>query len=406
MLLETEYELLAQAVDGGLSSEQFDRFTHLIAHSPEADLIFRQLLDQHRRLQAVSVLPVPASVLPNIIAKLPKATPRVRSGRQWAWVTAALAASVLLGVGVGVYYFNPGVQRVLPSIAEARIKPAVVPVVEVIQQPVVAVKPGGADVAIAKIGPDELDTLIAKEPETPAVVKPVEPREENIFATSSRIEFKPLKSVDVNLPTLLAATDFNTDAGKKRLTAEVAREGVSRVDLFSRNPTQLIEQMQAAAKNVGVSLFVESLTSERMKKPTGLTFAFYIENLTAEELAALLAETSKLVQAQTKSEGTLGLAHVITPGTTEQKDVKELVGVEFASGKLLKASPAEAKPISSETLSKVTQTLKKSEKTALLLTYLPTTHRTGAAKSAEVKLFLDKRGERLPNTTPALIVIR
>ena len=405
MLLETEYELLAQAVDGGLSSEQFDQFTLLLAHSPEADAIFRQLLDQHRRLQAVAVVPVPVTILPNIIARLPKASPRVLARRRWNWVPAALAASVLLGVGAGVFYFNPGAQRMQPILAETRVKPVSVPG-EVFQQPVVAVKPGGIETAIIKIGPDEQDTLIVKEPEVPAVVKPVEQREENIFATSSRIETKPLKSVDVNLPTLLAATDFTTDAGKKRLTAELGRESVSRVDLFSRNPVQLVEQMQVAAKNVGVNLFVESLTAERMKKPTGLTFAFYVENLSTEELATLLAETSKLVQTQSKSEGTLGLAHVITPGMAEQKDVKELVGVEFASGKLLKAPPAEAKPISSETLSKVTQTLKKSEKTALLLTYLPTTHRTGAAKSAEVKLFLDKRGERLPNTTPALIVIR
>jgi hypothetical protein len=405
MLLESEYELLAQAVDGGLSSEQFDQFTLLMTRSPEADAIFNQLLDQHRRLQAVTVVPVPVTLLPNIIAQLPKASPRVRGRVPLGWVSAALAASVLLGVGFGAYYFNPGVKQLTPTLAEARVKSVVVPA-EVFQQPVVAVKPGGEETAIAKVGPDEIDTMIAKETEPVVAVKPAEPREENIFATGSRIEMKPLKTVDVNLPTLLAAAEFNTEAGKKRLATELARESVSHVDLFSKNPAQLIEQMQTAAKNVGVNLFVESLTAERLKKPTGLTFAFYVENLTTEELAGLLAETTKLVQGQPKSEGTLGLAHIITPGSTEQKDVKELVGVEFTSGKLLKVAPAEAKPISSDTLSKVTQTLKKSEKTALLLTYLPNTHRVGAAKAAEVKQFLDKRGERLPNTTPALIVVR
>ncbi len=409
MLLETEYELLAQAVDGGLSSEQFDLFTTLTTRSPEADAIFRQLLSQHRQLQALPIVPVPTTILPNILAKLPAASPRVRSRRPLAWVSAALAASVVLGIGVGTYFFAPSTSRVKQTTEQARLKPTVVVDAVVLQpdvKPFVLVKPAGTDVAIAKIGPDEQDTLIAKEPESPSPAKPAEPREENIFATGSRIELKPLKSVEVTLPTLLASSEFTTDAGKKRLATELGRDSVSRVDLFSKNPVLLVEQMQAAAKNVGVHLFIESLTAERLKKPTGLTFAFYIENLTAEELAALLAETSKLAHAQSKSEGTLGLAHIITPGTTEQKDVKELVGVEFTSGKLLKSSPAEAKPISSDTLSKVTQALKKSEKSALLLTYLPTTYRVGATKAFEVKQFLDKRGERLPNTTPALIVVR
>jgi len=324
----------------------------------------------------------------------------------------AIAAAVLAMVSFGSYaFFLPPAQlRPTPSDVAAIPTPTItVPTVPV---PTVPVEPEYLPEATAKSNGPEVDDAIAKlgpEPELVDVIaKPtVEPEKSgDIFGSPHRIETRPLKSVDIAIPVLLQASEFHTEVGAARLKEELSRDSAVRIDLFGKNGPVVLEQLQAAAKAANIHLFTDALTAERIKKPLGFAFALYVENLSADELAGLLTESSRLVSALPQPEGILGKAHLIPAGTPEQKDVKDLVGVEFLSGRALKSSASEPKPISSDTLGKVTQALKKSEKAAIVLTYLPTNQRLGAAKSAEVKAFLDKRGERLKGTVPALIVVR
>jgi len=417
MLLDTECELLAKAVDGGLSSEEFDRFTVLVSRSPEADALFQQMLEQHRRIQALPRLTAPATLRARILANLPAPTPTPRRASLSKWWPAALAASVLVGAGT-IAALVVTTAKPTRSTEEVARQPAALATVESFKPnltgplplPTVTVAPIAPPFAVTPsvVEPPPVGVAVVvvmpEAPLMPAIAAP-EPREENIFATGSRIELKPLKAVQVHVPVLLAMSEFHTDAGKKKLQAELNRDNTARLDLFSKNPAAYIEHLQTACRSLGASPIVEANTAERLNYPIGFTFALYLENFTAEELAALLAEATNLALAQPKSESVLGLAHIITAGVQEQKDVKELVGVEFSTGKAL-VKVAEARPISSDTMTKVAQALKKSEKSALLFTYLPTHYRTAALKSQEIRQFHEKRQERLPGTVPTLLVVR
>jgi hypothetical protein len=154
-----------------------------------------------------------------------------------------------------------------------------------------------------------------------------------------------------------------------------------------------------------VNVFVDAATADRMRKPLGLTYAVYLENLTPDELAALFAALSTQVNANPKPDTVLGAAHFIPATATETKDVRELIGTDLTVTKA-GAKADEPKPISSGTLPMVTAAVKKSEKAGVVFTFLPANARVGANKSNEVKQFLDKRGDRKPGTVPVLVVIR
>ncbi len=416
MPTDKELLLLAAAVDGDLSPDQAKAVRRLLAADPSAARLFAELKADAARLKALPRRKAPAGTARRVMARvtaLPVTTPVRKPAPRAAWVPFAVAASVLAAVAAGsFYFFAPPAQPHTDDLA--RHLPALPPDDPAAKEARgVAVAKPGADIdsaAVAKAGPDaDIEVIPAPRPDVVVQVPPaVMPEPKDVFTVGEWIASKPLTFADVKLPTLVAGTEFDRRDVAALLEREFARDLPHRVDVFSKSPAVALEQLQAAARAGGVNLFTDALTAERMKLPAGFTFAVYLENLTPAELAAVFGELAKQANAQPRPDTILGAAHLIPAGATEQKEVKDLIGVEFAVAKAAKPAvgPAEPKPVSADTLAKVTAAVKKGEKAGVVVTFLPPNFRTGAAKSAEVKQFLEKRGERKPGTVPVLVVIR
>lgn len=414
MLTESEQLLIAAAVDGGLTPAEAKAFDHLLAAKPEAGLLVRQLKANAARLAALPKRRAPHALAANVMARVRPVTPARKSApvRTRSLLPFAVAASLFLAVTAGSFLFFHGKDAAnseraqsnqLPPAGEGAVS-ADVPAVEAVAfaRPGAGEdgvsKPAGDDGEFAKMPPaDPPATVVAQSP------KPHTPEEIELIGSALMIESKPLKQIDPALPLLFSALEFDQPDPQERLKKELAKDGGFRLNLFSKNTAAAVEQVQAAAKGVGIHVFVEGNTAERIKKPMGaLPYAVYVENLTADDLAALFAALSKQVNAQSRPETVLGSAHFIPADVPEQKDLRELLALDWPQAKAVK--PTEGKPVSEGTLKEVVASVKKpGAKAAAVVTYAA---RLNAGKSAEVKQFVDKRGERKPGTVPLLIVIR
>jgi hypothetical protein len=412
MLTDADLLLLAAAADGDLSPDQAAAARRLLAEHPAAAGVLDRLKADAARLKALPRRPAPPALAAAVLARVSArpVSPDRRSSRRTAWAPYAVAAAVLLAVGVGSFLFfrtpDDGLERAMRGQLPA-LTPAPKPES---QKPVAFAKrnaPPADPEWVAKGGPESERlapprVLLAQDPQ------PVEPA--NVLGSGVAANMKPLAVVEMKLPVLVAGTTLDQRDVQATLERELGRDPAYRLDLFSKTPAVALDQLQAAARNAGVTVFVDATAAELMKKPLNLTFAVYFENLTPAELANVLAATARQVNAQPNPETVLGTAALIPAAVVEQKDVRDLVGVEIGAARPapVKAAekPDEPKPVSADTLAKVTAAVKKPEKAAVVVTYLPANLRAGANKSAEVKQFLDKRVERKPGTVPLLVVVR
>jgi anti-sigma factor RsiW len=411
MLTESDKLLITAAVDGELSPAETTAFERLVMSDAEAALLFRQLKDASARLAALPKLPAPKSVAANVMARVRPVTPaRKVPPRRRSLLPYIIAASLFLAVTVGsALLFRTATEQAqrdkLPP-PDSPVVPENTPQLPGDQEALAkagpgedgVVKPAADDGAFAKLPPAEVEPVAVVQ-----VPKPLTPEEKELFGVGLMVESKPLRQVDPALPMVMSALDFDKDEPQAKLKKELTREGGFRLNLFSKNTAAGVEQVQAAARAVGVHVFVEANTAERIKKATmPLPYAVYVENLTADELAALLAALSKQANEQPKPETLLGSAHLVPAEAAEHKDLKELIGVDWPQPKAVK--PGEGKSVSDGTLKEVVASVKKGgEKAAVVVTFAA---KLNAGKSAEVKQFLDVRGERKAGTVPLLIVVR
>jgi hypothetical protein len=87
----------------------------------------------------------------------------------------------------------------------------------------------------------------------------------------------------------------------------------------------------------------------------------------------------------------------------ENREAKDLFGVDLLTPK--SAKPADPKPLSADTLGKVTSAVKK-DKPALAVAYLPAGMRTPAPQSKEARDFVARKGDRKPGTVAMVFVVR
>ena len=407
MLTEPDKLLITAAVDGELTPAEAKAFDRLLASSPEAGRLYRRLKANAARLAALPRRAAPAGLASGVMARVRPATPgRKPAPARRSFLPYAVAASLFLTVVVGSALL---LRKNTDRDQQADLPPPGQPIVpDVSTGDVVAfAKPGLGEDGVVK--PSDDGGAVARveptEPKADVVVKlppPLTPEEKELFGVGLMVESKPLKKIDSTLPVLFDAREFDKEEPQARLKKELARDGGFRLNLFSKNAAAATEHLQSAARNSGVHVFVEGNTAKRLKESQfPLSYAVYVENLTADELAALLAELSKQVNGQSRPEALLGSAHFVPADVHEQKDLKELLGLDWA---LPKAKPTDGKAVSEGTLKEVVASVKKpGEKAAVVVTFLG---KQNAGKSAEAKQFVEKRGERKPGTVPLLIVIR
>lgn len=413
MLTESEQLLIAAAVDGDLTPAEAKAFDRLLAAKPDAGVLLRRLKANAARLAALPKRRAPDALAAKVMARVRPVSParKPAPARTRSLLPFAIAASLFLAVTAGSFLFFYGKDTATDEQAQRNQLPpsgtgAVPPDVPTVE-PVAFAKAGAGEDGTSKPAADGggFAKLPPAEPPATALVqapKPLTPEEVELIGSALMIESKPLRQIDPALPLLFPALELDKDDPQARMKKELAKDAGFRLNLFSKNTVAAVEQVQTAAKSVGVHVFVEGTTAERIKKPMALPYAVYVENLTADELAALFAALSKHVNTQSRPETVLGSAHFIPADANEQKDLKELLGLDWPQAKA--AKPGDGKSVSEGTLKEVVASVKKpGDKAAVVVTYAA---RLNAGKSSEAKQFLDKRGERKAGTVPLLIVIR
>ena len=406
MLTDPQRHLIAAAVDGRLTPGDQLAFRSLVAESRDALTLFQTLQSQAGRLGALPKVALPrgrsAKILQAVAQAVPPiarpVTPRVAVPAKRSWLPYAVAASTLLAVSSGSFWFAQPREPVCKLLPVESYE--VIPSIAVAQLPVVApdaVLPAPREVAAPQ--------LAAVEPPPVAVVEVApEPRVRpagDIVGSGAFQQRPNLAALDVRLPVLAAASKLDQPEVRQLTLAEFKAAPAVRIDLFSRDSLRAVQALQVAAKNAGVTVSVDGQTAERIKKGLPLAWAFYAESLTPDDLAKLLDQVAVLNREAGK-DSPFGATHVGAAGASEARDLKELLGVEPT---FLKRAGTPA-GVAASTADRVAANLTKSGKAGLVLTFAPANARTAPAASAEVRGFLAGRGERKPGTTPVLIVVR
>ena len=424
MLTDADRELIAAAVDGDLTPDQSAAFRRLVTASPAATALFEALRSDARRLRALPRVPAPphlerrvtAQILPTETRPSSAATRSAERGRRPSprILPYVVAASLLLGVAAGTGWLavrdanrgdahareqrSPtpaGTATHRPSHAAVTFAPAereALPPPRTIAE---AHQQGAPDRAVA-VRTGE----VAPSPRT-------SPPAGDVVASGLLNDVRPFDRVELRLPFLASVSDLDRADIRTRLLTELSDSPAFRLDLFTRDPHKAAEVFRAAARSAGVNVMIEAVAADRMRRKIPTAWAVYAEALTPADIGGLLGHLAKATRADKATP--FGTAHLIPAQQAEQRDVRELLGVDADAWKRA-SGPSAPKPISAGTADQVASALTNpsagSEKAAILLSYLPPNGRANPAASREVKSLLDRRTSRPPDAVPIFIVIR
>ncbi len=414
MLGEYETQLIAGAVDGELSAEESRAASALLARSPAAAELHAALLRDRERLKSIPRTPAPASLAAAIaeaIAERPIIVPQVRPARRPRWVPAALAASALVAVASGTYWY------VADSAAPRLAKRQLQQLPKDDSQFVPPAAPGRASdsAGAAAIEPapktdtepkNDIPATAVAANDPPTKSGPPEPTidPDRILAAPVGSDVKAFDRVDLKLPLLATIADFSREDTQATLKANLARDPATRIDVFAKDTGKAAEALVASARKVNLNIQIETVAGERLKRRMPSAWWIYTESLTPDEVAKWLVETAAAEAAlASSSEKTFGAIHAMPAGAPDQKDSISLAGVDLA-----KKPGAASAHIASKTIDQVAGSLLKGEapKPGILLTYLPPLVRVPPQLSKDVKQFHEARGDRKPGTVPLVIVVR
>lgn len=436
-----QLQLLTAAVDGELTAPERRALRTLLASSDEAQETFAKLQADRARLRALPPVAPPADLHARILAKLAAAVPvqprkarplagpahRAATARRMTWVPAAVAAGVLLCVTLGSFAFfratNPQHQivkgswsKVLPATEEA---PASVP------SPV----PGRFD-RPDPVGAVRVDVSPVPPVPTPRQVPPAavalapapRPINPDLIGSPLRLSLPPFERVEVKVPFLRPVADLGREDVADELLDAIGRDAGPapvRFDLFVRDTARGVEVFQNAARASGLSVHADAATVEKLKRKQVQAAVVYTEALAPKELADLFA---KLAAEDAKYSPRVGDAlHVTAIARADELELKAVMGFDVGLYKRPASAPpggagpdrvSPGKSVNADTIDRVVQSVsgaKPTDKPAVLLTWQTTsanTPRTNPTTSAELKQYLQKRGERKPNAVPVIVVIR
>jgi hypothetical protein len=411
-LNERELELLTAGVDGELGRRDASELRDLLARRADATALYEQLRADAAGVRRLPKPDAPKHLLTDILARLPIATPRPTKyapRRRPAWMPAAIAASVLFTVSSASYlFFNVQEQRALAKGIREQLPyvPSNVPAHEPDHDSVVVAKakPGPRlPKQNGKPGPDaELPFAenVAQLPQ-PRETAPAPRPSNDLIGAGILDHVKPLIRTEIRLNPILEAGELGAMDIQALLLKELQREPAHRLDLFTKNSAAGWDTFNKAAKAVGLTIAVDARTQDLLNRKVPVAVAVYTEALTPSEVVALLAELAK--QVKSSSPAAIGNTHLIPTGNVENREAKDLFGVDLLTPK--SAKPADPKPLSADTLGKVTSAVKK-DKPALAVAYLPAGMRTPAPQSKEARDFVARKGDRKPGTVAMVFVVR
>lgn len=406
MLTRAEQELITAAIDGELSPDEQARFRRLVAESAEAKALYAALKRDRDRLHRLPRVAAPAGLAATVTAAVRpivvKPEPvRVRR-RRVEWAAVAVAASVFLAA-VGSGYLFLGRKPSPDRPPAARQTPDVPPRV------VIPVEPNRAIVVRPEPTRPVAPPPRAAQSQPAAVATATPPPRTDLGAPPGE-PFQRFDLVEVRLPVLLPVADLTRDEAKATVRAELAHDPAFRIDLFTTDTLKAAEAVVAAGKAVRLTVATEAIAGERLKRKMPSAWAVFTDALTPDEMAkwlAAVAAADEKAAAKSPAARVFESVHLIPAQQAEQREVRDLFGIDLAPAKRPRSSVGSPKGVAAGTIDEVTSTLQKdTPKQAVLVTYLSPPARPNPALSKELRAFHDRRGERKPGTVAVLLVIR
>jgi hypothetical protein len=309
------------------------------------------------------------------------------------WTSAAAAAAVLIAVGFGSFFYfaHPAPDARPASVQTPPDAPPLDPT------PALEERGKGAGPAMAENHapppkppnaqqpPEELPMpeVAAKEGTKPAVNP-----EAVIGSETPQPDMEMFKPHVVKPPFMLVEEVRSLQAEKLRKT--LGEEKALRVELPCNDTARGFRRLQAALKEVGVTLAIDAAAQNRLDKPRlRSNYVLFVEDLTAEDLARALAkvgaEDRKAAEAKPKPDGQFSKVVV---NRLVEADLKELSSV-------LRVDAAQLQPGTGKG--------KGTERLALAVTYNPERPK---ANSPEVRRYLENRKPARPGAIQVLLVLR
>lgn len=444
MLRESYRQLLTAYVDGEVSNRQRRLVARLLHRSAEARELLQKLQEDARALRRLPSASLPIDLTGPVLRTIAerRLTPgqrraaRMASSSSWAGPVAAwaVAATVLFVLGIASYlYFaaslsSPSDSDRAGNAAEkssAREEAKAVPPPAVEQNPSPAESDPPAPAAPDRpltVNPPQVVQRPEEQPKNPSPSpRPIPPSNQPVL--TDRLEMFRLTRVSDILPEVFKLREFEQEATRKNLIAELGKDANYRLELPCSNGTRAFQRIESAAQARNIGLVVGKGVRERLKLKLLTSYVLYLENVTPEELTHFLrqiaAEDSKRAA---RKPAELQFDRLVLMRMTPQthKELSTLLGVDPTATEP-SSRPAGAdprKPLSDVTAQQVGQALagqgaarpqpgktaaRPPEHLALVLAYNPT---RPSPSSEEIKQFLDSRKPARPGTLRVLIVLR
>ena len=412
MLTDFNRRLLTAAIDGELTPAEDAAFRRLMTESAPARVYYQQLVTHSYRLKGMPRVSAPSGLHRAVLARVASAAPAsaARPSRVALWLPVAVAASAMLVVSTGALWIVGHIANA-PEVARRTPRPSTPgPVVPDSPPTPDAEKSGTPDAAPAPLtphrAPEELASREPREPRPPAPEVPAGPPD--LIGAALLNAPPPLERVEIRLPFLAAATDLDRPDVLARLADEFGHDAAYRLDLFTPDAHRGADAFLAAAKQVGLTVAVDAVAHERMKRKLPTAWAVYTDALTPDDIGTLAAALAPHGRAPDKP--AFGAVHLFPARDAERRELRELLGTEPASFKRAKPAPQPGKPIAAGTADQIAAALAKSKtgdnKPGVLLTLLPAAGRANPQASREVREFLSRRDDRKPGAVALLVVIR
>ncbi len=397
MLSDQLRQLLTAYVDGELTNRQRKAVQRLLRRSPEARALLGRLQEDARRLHALPRQHLGGEFTARVMhgVRQRQAEERRRQAAREAalplWVSLAAAAAVLVAVSLGsfVYFTHSAPSSPVASRGSPSPEPAPVPPPE----PDGKTDPG-TTLADSPKPPDrpqepapleQLPMPIAVNNDKPQ--EPVNPGAV-IASETPQPEMEMFKPAVVKPPFALLEDVRAIQAD--RLRKALGKETALRVELPCGDTAKGFRRLQLALKEVGISLAIDAAAQNRLDKPRlRSNYVLFVEDLTAEELARVLAklgrDDKKAAEARPKPDGQFSKMVVNLLSDADRKELSDVLRVE---ARQLQAGSGKGKG---------------TERLALAVTYNPERPR---ANSPEVKRYLEGRKPGRPGALQVLLVLR
>ncbi len=419
MLTNNELELITSYVDGELSASQQRDFESLMARSVTANELYNALLADRHALSLLPPRPAPHALTQSILNCLskqstPKAIVRQPVSMVKRWIPIGLAASFLIAVSSATYWYvasgdlnsrmarNRQVQQ-LPHDDKNLVPSTSSPITtkEPVTDDWLAIdRPGAKPI----VGPEPEVIATDVKPANPMVIQPEpKPNPERILTAPATSDVKAFDRVELQLPLLIPFTDLNLADTTKLISERVGFQAVTRIDFFASDTVSAADQLIEAAKKVNLTIRIDTVANERLKRKMTTAWCVYSEALTPDEIAKWMAalrdakfETQYPAMLKSK-------LHVLNAGASDFKDAQSLIGVDLG-----KRKAASAGQLSDQTISQLTEALQKTDpsRQGIMFTYLPQAVRVHPLLSREIRQFNELRGQPKVGTSPVMIVIR